>query len=242
MSSGSIDLTHTVVLKAGNAFLISLPDGDMPLEGPHALGVYRDDGRFLLGHELRVGGVRPRLLVVSAPTGARSVHELTNPDLELANGRRLELQTLRLRLERHLVDDATLVERIHVHLYGREPVELDVELALAADFRPMLALRGMASMPTPEVRVDVADDGLRFSACGSDGVVRATVVTADPAPAETADGRLRFRLALTPGEACDVRLSFRLEEAGTAPRRVAPPRVLARPCGSAPTTSCSTVC
>ena len=69
MSSDSVDLTHTVVLKAGNAFLVSQPDGEMPLGGDHALGVYRDDGRFLLGHELRVGGVRPRLLVVSAPTG-----------------------------------------------------------------------------------------------------------------------------------------------------------------------------
>ena len=91
MSSGSVDLTHTVVLKAGNAFLVSLPDGDMPLGDDHALGVYRNDGRFLLGHELRIAGERPRLLVVSAPTGARSVHELTNPDLELPDGRRLAL-------------------------------------------------------------------------------------------------------------------------------------------------------
>ena len=48
MSSGSVDLTHTVVLKAGNAFLVSEPDGDMPLAEPHALGVYRDEARFLL--------------------------------------------------------------------------------------------------------------------------------------------------------------------------------------------------
>ena len=31
----------------------------MPLGDDHALGVYRDDGRFLLGHELRVGGRAP---------------------------------------------------------------------------------------------------------------------------------------------------------------------------------------
>ena len=69
VSSDSVDLTRTVVLKAGNAFVVSEPDGDMPIDGAHALGVYRDDGRFLLGHELRIGGARPRLLVVSAPTG-----------------------------------------------------------------------------------------------------------------------------------------------------------------------------
>ena len=144
MGSDAVDLTHSVVLKAGNAFVVSEPDGEMPLGVDHALGVYRNDGRFLAGHELRVAGVRPRLLVVSAPTGVRSIHELTNPDLELPGGRRLPLQTLQIRLERHLLDDTTMQERIHVQLYGREAVELTLELALAADFQPMLAIRGMA--------------------------------------------------------------------------------------------------
>ena len=157
MSSGSVDLTHTVVLKAGNAFLVSEPDGDMPLAEPHALGVYRDEARFLCGHELRVGHTRPRLLVVSAPTGAWSVHELTNPDLELPGGERLALQTLQIRVERRWLDDATLEERIHVHLYRREPVELEVEVALAADFQPMLTLRGIAAAAA----TDGADGGRR---------------------------------------------------------------------------------
>jgi glycogen debranching enzyme len=206
------------VLKAGNAFVVCQPDGDMPVDGAHALGVYRDDERFLLGHELRVGGARPRLLVASAPTGAWSVHELTNPDLELPGGRRLALQTLQIRLERRLLDDSTVQERIHVHLYGREPVELDVELALTADFRPMLALRGIARLPAPAVRVDAADGGVRFSARGSDGVLRTTTVTADPPPADAAAGRLRFPLALTPGNAGDTILTFRLDERDPAPK------------------------
>jgi glycogen debranching enzyme len=221
VSSASVDLTHTVVLKTGNAFLVSRPDGEIPLDGPHALGLYRDDGRFLLGHELRVGGVRPRLLVVSAPTGLRSVHELTNPDLRLPGGRELPLQTLQIRLDRRLLDDSTLQERIHVHLYGREPVELDLELALAADFRPMLVLRGMARLPAPQVGVERTDGGVRFSARGGDGVVRSTTVTADPAPDDADSGRLRFALSLAPGEARDVMLTFRLDEHG-GPRRVAP--------------------
>jgi glycogen debranching enzyme len=220
VSSDSVDLTRTVVLKTGNAFVVSEPDGDMPIDGAHALGVYRDDGRFLLGHELRIGGARPRLLVVSAPTGARSVHELTNPDLELPSGRRLPLQTLQLRLDRRLLDDATLQERIHIHLYGREPVELEVDLALAADFRPMLALRGMACLSAPEVRIDAADGGVRFSARGADRVLRTTTVTADPAPEHAGAGRLRFKLELTPGEARDVAVTFRLQE--DRPRRGGP--------------------
>jgi glycogen debranching enzyme len=212
VSSDWVDLTRTVVLKSGNAFVVSEPDGEMPIDGPHALGVYRDDGRFLLGHELRIGGARPRLLVVSAPTGARSVHELTNPDLELPSGRRLPLQTLQLRLERRLLDDSTLQEQIHIHLYGREPIELDIDLALAADFRPMLALRGMAGLSAPEVRIDAADGGVRFSARGADRVLRTTTVTAVPAPEHAGAGRLRFKLELRPGEARDVEVTLRLQE------------------------------
>jgi glycogen debranching enzyme len=223
VGSDSADLTHTVVLKAGNAFLVSRPDGDMPLAGARGLGLYRDDARFLLGHELRVGGARPRLLVTSSPTGTRSVHELTNPDLELPGGGRLALQRLRIRLDRRLLDDSTLEERIHVHLYGREPVELDVELALAADFRPMLALRGIAALPAADVRAEPVDGGLRFSARGGDGVLRATAVIADPAPADTDSGRLRFRLALAPGEGRDVVLTFRLQGGERAGRGAAAP-------------------
>lgn len=212
MGSESVDLTRSVVLKAGNAFLVSEPDGEMPLGESHALGVYRDEARFLSGHELRLADVRPRLLVVSAPTGAWSVHELTNPDLELPGGRSLALQTLQVRVDRRWLDEATLEERIHVHLYGREPVMLDVALTLAADFRPMLALRGIAPLEPAPVSIAAVDGGVRFAAEGSDGVTRSTTVTADPAPDDVTAGRLRFALALEPGEARDVMVTLRLDE------------------------------
>src|SRR4051794_10994865 len=167
VGSASADLTRSVVLKAGNAFIVSEPDGEMPIGEDHAFGVYRDETRFLSGHELRLAHQRARLLVVSAPTGVKSVHELTNPDLELPGDRRLALQTVRIRVDRRWLDDSTLEERIHVHLYGREPVELDVTLALAADFRPMLALRGIAELPPPRVRVDGFERGVCFAARGS---------------------------------------------------------------------------
>ena len=139
VSSDSVDLTHSVVLKSGNAFVVSLPDGDMPLDGDHALGVYRNDGRFLSGHELRIAGARPgcwssrrrpgRGRSTSYEPGPRAAGWAPARAADAADPARPALA------RRH---DAE--ERIHVHLYGREPVELDLELALAADFRPMLAI------------------------------------------------------------------------------------------------------
>jgi glycogen debranching enzyme len=210
--TASANLANTIVLKAGNAFCVSLPDGDVPADGDHPLGLYRDDCRFLAAHELRIAGVAPRLLVSSAITGADAVHELTNPELELPGGRSLALQTLQLRVDRVLEDEATMLERVHVHLYGREPVELDLELAIAADFRAMLVLRGLAGVPEPDVRTSTVDGGLRFAARGRDGVMRSTTVTGEPAPVVEPGGRLHFPLRLQPGHGADLLLRFDLHQ------------------------------
>jgi glycogen debranching enzyme len=215
-----VNLTDAIVLKEGGVFVVSLRDAAIPLGGRHPLGVYLDDCRHLCGHELRVGGVLPRLLVASAPTGAEGVHELTNPDMTLPDGRELPLQTLQVRVERRLLAAGRIRERVHLHLYGREPVELDVELALGADFRPMFAIRGIVDVPPADVAVDPVEGGIRFAAVTSDGVERSTTVLCDPAPdTVSTDGLLRFRVALEPGASADVRVDYALHAGDRTPER-----------------------
>jgi hypothetical protein len=103
-----VNLAETIVIKEENVFAVSQRDGSLPVGARHPLGVYSDDCRFLSGHELRVNGVRPRLLVASAVLGSESVHELTNPALPLPGGRVLPLQSIQLRLERCVVGDCDL--------------------------------------------------------------------------------------------------------------------------------------
>jgi glycogen debranching enzyme len=206
------DLSDSVVLKAGNAFLVTTRSGDVPLEGPHAFGLYRDDCRFLSGHELRVGGERPRLLVSSDRTGKEAVHELTSGG------------ALRVHLERALAGDGTMRERVHLRAYGREPVAaLDVEIALRADFRPVLVLHQMVDIPAPAVTAEPVSTGVRFAARGSDGVERAVTVTAQPPPVAVDDDRLRFTVDLDAQAATDIVLEYTLaEEAGAEARPRAP--------------------
>jgi glycogen debranching enzyme len=215
-----VNLSDAIVLKEGGVFLMSLRDGTMPLRGTHPLGVYLDDCRYVSGHELLVGGVAPRLLVASTPTGSEGVHELTNPDMHLPDGKALALQTLQVRLERRLVAPGHLLERVHVHLYGHEPVDIHVELALAADFRPMFAIRGIVELPPTEVSIERGPRRLRFHTVTRDGVERSTVVETDRAPAESREGVLCFPLRLQPGDHEDILLDYELRAGDEArPRR-----------------------
>ena len=68
-SGALVNLAETEVIKEGNIFMVSRRDGSLPVGTPHPLGLYRDDCRFLSGHELFVNRVRPRLLVASAASG-----------------------------------------------------------------------------------------------------------------------------------------------------------------------------
>ena len=220
-----VNLSEMIVIKEENVFVVCERDSSLPLRGPaHPLGVYTDDCRFLSGHELRINGAVPRLLVASAAPGSEAVHELTNPPLPLPGGRMLPLQSLQLRVERRIAGECEVEETLVVSSHDREPLYLDLDLALAADFAPMLAIRGIVALEPTDVAAEPRPDGVRFSTVGRDGCHRATTVTADR-PVEPADGpgTLRFALSLAPGAVEAIRLRYALHE-GDAPPGPAPER------------------
>jgi glycogen debranching enzyme len=224
-----VNLSETAVIKAGNVYAVTERDGSLPPAGDHPFGVYRDDCRFLNGHQWSIAGRRPRLLAASAARGSEAVHELTNPPLELPDGRILPLQALRLRFERVLEDEDHFEECLVMHSYDRLPVELDVVLTLAADFRPMLAVRGIVPADGPAPAVEPVPGGLRFAALGLDGFHRALSVVGDPAPEPRVQERaLRFVVRLEHGAERRVRLTYELHEAEDPPPEPARTRRLRR--------------
>ena len=204
-----VNLSETTVVKAGNCFCVALRDGRLPVDDDHPLGVFLDDCRYLRGHELRIAGRSPRLLAASDAAGAGAVFEFTNPDLALAGGGELPLQSLRLRLERRMLPGA-MVDRITLCSHAREPVELDLELRFDADFRPMLELRELVEPTVREVRRAARGDTLEFAAIGLDGHERSTTITCAGAAAD-AHGRLRVAAGLRPGETRTVEVHVALD-------------------------------
>ena len=170
--AASANLADTIVLKSGNTFLVSLPDGDVPVGDEHPLGLYRDDCRFLCGPRAADRRRAPRLLVTSAITGTDAVHELTNPELELPDGRPLALQTLQLRVDRALEDETTMLRaRPRPPLRpraGRARARGRARRRLPADAR---AARPRRASPRGRSCGRARwTGGLRFSARGADGV------------------------------------------------------------------------
>jgi glycogen debranching enzyme len=203
------NLADTIVIKDGNIFLVSLRDGRLPTQVEHPLGLWFRDCRFLCAHELRICGQLPRLLTATDAAGTEAVHELTNPDLDLAGGQRLPAESLRLRVERTAEAEGALRQRIAVRSYHRHPIELALELRLGADFLPMLELRGVVApheRPPPDVGVD------SFSLLGRDGVLRTTAIRATPEPRRLDDGSLVFDLELDARGGADVVVDFEVSE------------------------------
>ncbi len=204
-----VNLSETTVIKLGNGFCVALRDGRLPLAPDHPLGLYLDDCRHLRGHELRLGGQPPRLLVASDTAGSAAVFEYTNPELALTGDRSLPLQSLRVRVERRMVS-AGMVERVSIRSYARDAVELELELLLDADFRPMLEVRGAVEATTRDVRCEPRGEALRFAATGLDGLERSTTITCAGATAR-ADGRLDLLVGLNPGEERTLDVRFALD-------------------------------
>ncbi|MBX5442551.1 MAG: amylo-alpha-1,6-glucosidase [Solirubrobacteraceae bacterium] len=214
------DITATTVVKAGNAFCVAGLDGELPA-GDHPLGVFVDDCRHLSVHVLRLGGVAPRLLVSSDEAGTGATYELTNRELALDDGRTLPLQALRVRLERRMRPDG-LDERILLRSHHHEPVELDLELRLDADFVPMLELRGFLPRREREVRRSADGSTLRLSSVGADGWTHTTTVTCEGAEAGP-DGRLHARVRLEPHGEHTLALTCRFGGRAPAEAEPAPP-------------------
>jgi glycogen debranching enzyme len=187
-----LSLAETLAIKQGNVFLTSPRDGDMPADEPHSHGLWYRDCRFLSAHELRVNGEAPVLLQASDAAGDRALHDLTDSQ-----------QSLSLRLEREVSARGLLCERISVANHRNEPLALELELRLGADFEPMLALRGIVERTArPQIEAELAGTELRFSVRGRDDVTRTTAVQPSTAPVDS---------TLVPGPAAVARLRFEAE-------------------------------
>ena len=204
-----MNLAEALVIKRGNLFLLTPRDARLPGGREQPLGLWYRDCRFLSVHELLLDGTPPMLLQASDAHGERAIHELSDSSGAVS-----------VRIVRTLEGPDRLRERVALHSHGERDVRMELSLRLAADFEPMLAVRGLVQRRDRYVAARLEGRVLRFAVRGRDDVLRTTTVDLSEAPAscERSGGGalLRFPVEVPAGAAREVELVYAISERASA--------------------------
>lgn len=242
LSQGLPSVTQTiadaVVLKDGDLFLITQPDGRLPSSPGHGLGLYYKDCRFLHTYELRLNGALPTALGVTTSAGDRGYIQLTNPELELS-GHDMPRDTLSIEWARTVDGEAlSLVDVFTLHNWGRESVEPTLALSFEAGFEDVFEVRGLLDEDLGDVQAPEWDAGrLHIRYHGRDRLDRSVTIVP---PAEFTRGgpaTLEATLRLEPRGERRLELHILVREwppEGTEPPDDDPEAAAKSPGGSRP--------
>lgn len=209
-------IADAAVIKDGDVFFLSRPDGEVPLGGAHGFGLYVGDTRYVDGYELRLAGRAPEGLGANAVDAWRARLQLTNPDLVLPGGETLPRRTLGLRWVRVVDGDCpALQDALDFTNHGQTPIDLPVKLTFRARFEDVFVVRGLVD-PSPVLAPSPRwiEGALHFRRQGEDGCVRGALVAFEPQPDAIAGACAMFRVRLAPGETRTLRVSLCVRDAG----------------------------
>jgi len=216
-------IAKAVVIKQGNLFFLSPPEGDVPLTKEHGFGLYYHDCRYLNGYELMVGDEHPEPLAARSSEGPRAVFQLTTPEFQTLDGRTVDRETIGLKWERVIdADSRVMHERLDIQNFGFEPVEFPLRMRFRAGFEDVFAIRGIVRKSEGKLwRPRWMDKRLVFSYSGGDGVLRSLAIHFDPLPTGVKGTGVEFHLKFSPSESKQLRIALAIDEVEQPPRRPA---------------------
>ena len=207
-------LADAIVIKDADLFFLTNPDGTVPLEEGHGLGLYYHDCRYLNGYDIRLGGMRLAPLAATASRGFMAKFDLANLKMKVTNGQVLQREEIEVRWHRILDSQIPALDDVlTVQNFARQPAEFSVALTFRAEFEDVYVVRG-ALPPSPElVQIPVwTSDLLQFRYDGKDGLALRLSIHFAPSP-DLIDGTtVQYRFRLAPRERTQVRLSLVIEE------------------------------
>jgi len=195
-ASGIIDAP---VIKDGDIFLVTKPDGLIPFEGNHGFGLYHHDCRYLSGYRIEVNGASLEALSSTTQDGYQSVFQLTNPSLRGKAGS-IHEHSLGVRLT-HLLShrESSMRDILEIRNFGPEPVALDIRIFLRAQFEDVFNIRGLdARRPGRSGRPLWSGPMRNFPYQGSDGWERMLSVRFPDSVRKGKDGEARLALEILP--------------------------------------------
>lgn len=208
-------IVDAVVIKNQNIFLLTRPDGRVPLGGGwHGLGLYYHDCRFLNGYDINLSGTEPTSLAATASKGYMALLQLTNPDLRTMNGRLIRKEEIGIKWER-VIDPAELAlhDSLSFQNFTLDPIDLPVSLRFSAAFEDIFAVRELLPEHPGKLFPPAWENGaLHFAYQGSDGNHRSLSIHFSESPEKTEPTAAHFKIVLAPREIKPLRVSFFISE------------------------------
>ncbi len=210
------DIRDSLVTKAGDLFLLTNLEGNVPPGNPNGFGLYHRDTRMLSGFELIIQGLQPTILLSTSHAHFLSEQVLTNPNLTTADGRQAQEQTIEIRRYRRLVEGGAR-ERLSFENFNAFPLTLLVSFHLEADFADIFEVRGLVRREKAGQQLAVLHEGgrLTFRYDGQDGVRLETAVGFQPPPDRLNGSTVTYALELPArgSKAVSIRVDVRTGEA-----------------------------
>ena len=222
MPNPAVDIRDVQVIKDDRTFFMSDRFGDVPDGNTAALGLYRDDTRFLSRLEVTLNQLRPLLLHSSTERNYSQIVELVYPVrlVRLGGPERKD----NISLQRFRLLSGRLYERMRVRNFGLQTRRIRVHLDFDADFLDLFEVRGFERQERGDMLpAKVEEDRVVLSYRGLDGVTRSTALRFDPVPGVIGEREAGFDMELAPGEEAQVTVEVTPSVEGEAP----PPGALA---------------
>ena len=213
-------IADAVVIKNENFFLVTNPNGNVPLGGDHGFGFYYNDTRFLSGYEMTLGEKHFNPLVSNASKGFEAVFELTNPEISIEGGNHLPggdhlpINEIGVKWERVIdAETQTLNELITIRNYWRKQIHCPLTLTFEADFKDVFAIRGLLNERPGKIQKPKFEDGaLSFVYEGADGLTRSLIIHFSKKPELIDEASVRFIFELRPEESKEILVSLTVLE------------------------------
>src|SRR5256884_4397712 len=203
------NVAEATVIKNGNLFFLSEPDGTLPLAPGHGFGLYYHDCRFLNGYELKICGRKPEVLVRNADRGFMATLGLSNPNVDM-NGKALPKHSVEIRWERVAsAEDLALVDTLLLQNLTSDSVSFSLEFQFQTAFEDIFAIRGLFQGKHGTRHPPVWENGaLSFRYDGADEIEREIAIHFSPRPDGVLPKSASYRIELLPRGSQQLRVSL----------------------------------
>jgi len=207
-------LADAIVIKDADLFFLTEPNGSVPLQEDHGLGLYFHDCRYLNGYEIRLAGMPLVPLAATAGRGFMAKFELANLKMKMANGGVVQREEIEVQWHRILDSEArALDELLTVQNFSRQSVECPFSMTFRAEFEDVYVVRGFLTQKLGALKETAWKNGaLHFLYEGKDVMYRSLSIHFSPTPDWMEGPTAHFDVKLAPRESKQVRVSVLIME------------------------------